>query len=392
MSEISGSVEPGWEKVADAFATNFADGKENGAAVAVYKDGQPVVDLWGGVADPATGRKWEQDSIVLIFSSTKGMTAILAALLAQRGELDIDAPVASYWPEFAANGKEAIPVRWLLSHQAGLPAVDRRFTIDELCDWDTVVNELAAAPPLWEPGKHHAYHALTYGHLVGEVLRRISGKSVGTLFQDEIAEPLGLSTWIGLPESEEPRVARLTPAPPVEPEALQQLLDTVFGEGSLFDRSVLGVPPGLVTEDDGWFGSRQIRAAELPAGNLVSDARSLARVYAATIGEVDGIRLLSDDSVRTATTVQTDTSTPWGMPPGLEDFGITVGLGFQVHTPMADLLGPSSFGHGGAGGSVGMAAPEHGIGFGYVMNRMLTEIPNRPRNQLLMDAVRECVG
>jgi CubicO group peptidase (beta-lactamase class C family) len=202
-----------------------------------------------------------------------------------------------------------------------------------------------------------------------------------------VAKPLGLSSWIGLPESEEPRVARLTAAPPVEPEALQQLLDTVFGEGSLFHQSVLGVPVGLVGEDEEWFGSRQIRAAEIPAGNLVSDARSLARVYAATIGDVDGIRLLNDDTVKAVSTVQTDTSAPWGMPPGLEDFGITMGLGFQLHTPLADLLGPSSFGHGGAGGSMGLAAPEHGIGVGYVMNRMLTEIPNRPRNQLLMDAV-----
>ena len=390
MIDIGGSVEPGWEKVADAFAANFEADKEHGAAVAVYADGKPVVDLWGGIADTTTARAWEQDSIVLVFSATKGMTAILASLLAQRGDLDIDAPVASYWPEFAANGKDTIPVRWLLSHQAGLVAVDRTFTRAELCDWDEVAGALAAAPPLWEPGKHHAYHALTYGHLVGEVLRRITGKSVGALFQDEVARPLGLSSWIGLPENQEPRVARLTAAPPVEPEALQQLLDTVFGEGSLFQRSVLGVPVGLVGDDEEWFGSREVRAAEIPAGNLVSDARSLARAYAATIGEVDGIRLLSEDTVRAASTVQTDSSTSWGMPPGLEDFGITMGLGFQLHTPMADLLGPSSFGHGGAGGSMGLAAPEHGLGFGYVMNRMLTEIPNRPRNQLLMDAVLEC--
>ena len=282
-------------------------------------------------------------------------------------------------------------MRWLLSHQAGLVAVDRRFTIDEFCSWETVVGELAAAAPMWEPENTTPTTRSTYGHLVGEVLRRITGKSVGALFQDEVAGLLGLSSWIGLPEAMEPRVARLTPAPLVEPEALQQLLDTVFGEGSLFHQSILGAPSGLVTDDDGWFGSRQIRVAEIPAGNLVSDVWSLACVYAATIGEVDGIRLLSDETVKAATTVQTDTSTSWGMPPGLEDFGITMGLGFQLHTPMADLLGRSSFGHGGAGGSMGLAAPEHGIGFGYAMNRMLTEIPNRPRNQLLMDAVLDCI-
>src|SRR5688572_6243021 len=155
MVKIDGLVEAGWEKVADAFRSNFEQGKEHGAAVAVYADGRPVVDMWGGLADPATGRPWERDAIVLVFSATKGMTAILASLLAQRGDLDIDAPVASYWPEFAVNGKEAIPVRWLLSHQAGLVAVDRRFTIDEFCSWPTVVDELAAATPMWEPGKHH---------------------------------------------------------------------------------------------------------------------------------------------------------------------------------------------------------------------------------------------
>lgn len=390
MTAIGGDVADGWGKVADAFRANFDEGKEHGAAVAVYKDSEKVVDIWGGVADPATGRKWEEDSIVLVFSSTKGMTAILAALLAQRGELDIDAPVAKYWPEFANSGKEEIPVRWLLSHQAGLAYVDRRLTIEEMCDWDTVVEELAKATPLWEPGTHHAYHALTYGHLVGEVLRRISGKSVGTLFQDEIAKPLGLSSWIGLPESEEPRVARLTPPPPVEPEVLQQMLDTVLGPGSIFDKSILGAPTGLVGDNEEWFGSRALRAAEIPAGNLVTDARSLAKAYAATIGEIDGVRLLTPESVAAASTVQTAASKSWGMPEGLEEFGIVAGLGFQVATPAADLIGPDSFGHGGAGGSMGIASPSRGLAFSYVMNRMLTEIPLRPRNQLIMDAVSEC--
>lgn len=390
MIAMGGDVAEGWGKVADAFRANFDEGKEHGAAVAVYKDGEKVVDIWGGVADPVTGRPWDEDSIVLVFSSTKGMTALLAAMLAQRGELDIDAPVAQYWPEFAANGKENIPVRWLLSHQAGLVYVDRRFSVEEMCDWKTVVDELANATPLWEPGTRHAYHALTYGHLVGEVLRRITGMSVGALFQAEVAQPLGLSTWIGLPESEEPRVARLTTPPPVEPEVLQQLLDTVLGPGSLFDKSVLGAPTGLVGDNEEWFGSRALRAAEIPAGNMVTDARSLAKAYAATIGEVDGLRLLTPASVAAASTVQTTTSTSWGMPEGLEEFGVVAGLGFQVATPASDLIGPDSFGHGGAGGSMGVASPSRGIAFSYVMNRMLTEIPNRPRNQLIMDAVVEC--
>lgn len=392
MVEIQGTVEPGWEKVADAFRANFDEGKDLGAAIAVYQGGRPVVDLWGGTADRTTGRPWAEDTLVLVFSSTKGMTAILANLLVQRGQLDLDAPVARYWPEFAANGKEAIPVRWLLTHQAGLLAVDQPLSIDDVCAWDPLVEALAAQAPLWEPGAHHAYHALTYGHLVGEVLRRITGVSVGRLFQDEVVRPLGLSAWIGLPEAEEPRVARLEPAPPVADEALRTLLDLVTGPGSVFDRSVLGFPVELVTPDGGAFGSRQVRAAEIPAGNLVTDARSLARAYAATVGEVDGVRLLDAGTVEAARTVQTSESTPWGMPPGLEAFGLVAGLGFQVTTPLADLLGPTSFGHGGAGGSMGLGEVEHELGFGYVMNQMLTEIPSRPRNQLVMDAVVACAG
>ena len=392
MVDIGGAVEPGWGKVADAFRANFDDGKDLGAAVAVYQGGKKVVDLWGGVADTTTGRPWEEDSLVLVFSSTKGMTALLANLLAQRGELDLDEPVATYWPEFAQNGKEAIPVRWLLSHQAGLPYVDAELTIDEILAWDPLIDALAAQAPLWEPGKQHAYHALTYGHLVGEVLNRVTGKSTGRLFADEVAGPLGLSSWIGLPEEQEGRVARLEAAPPIDNEALQQLLDMVLGAGSVFDRSVLAFPVDLVTPDGISFRSREVRAAEIPAGNLVTDARSLARAYAATVGEVDGLRLLSPDTVEAARTIQTDSSTPWGMPPGLEDFGITTGLGFQVTTPLADLLGPTSFGHGGAGGSMGLGEVEHELGFAYVMNQMLTEIPNRPRNQLIMDAVVASLG
>lgn len=392
MVDIGGAVEPGWGKVADAFRANFDDGKDLGAAVAVYQGGRKVVDLWGGVADQTTGRPWEEDSIVLVFSSTKGMTAILASLLVQRGELDLDEPVATYWPEFAQAGKERIPVRWLLSHQAGLPAIDTELSVEEILAWDPLVDALAAQAPMWEPGKHHAYHALTYGHLVGEVLRRITGKTPGRLFADEVAGPLGLSSWIGLPEEQEGRVARLEAAKPLENEALQQLLDMVVGPGSLFDRSVLGFPVELVTPDGGAFGSRAVRAAEIPAGNLVTDARSLARAYAATVGEVDGIRLLAPETVEAARTIQTDTSEAWGMPPGLEDFGLTAGLGFQVTTPLADLLGPTSFGHGGAGGSMGLGEVEHELGFAYVMNQMLTEIPNRPRNQLIMDAVVASLG
>ena len=385
-------MERGWEKVADAFGANFDEGKELGAAVAVYQGGKPVVDLWGGVADRTTGRAWDQDAIVLTFSTTKGMTALLANMLVERGQLDLDAPVAQYWPEFAANGKESIKVRWLLTHQAGLPALDATLSLDDICAWDPVIAAIEAQAPLWEPGAQHAYHALTFGHLVGEVIRRVTGLTPGQFFAEEIALPLGLSAWIGLPEELEPRVARLEPAPPIDNPAIQPLIDMLTGPGSLFERSVLGIPTDLVTSDGGYFGSRQMRAAEIPAGNLVTDARSLARAYAAAVGEEDGIRLLSDEAADAARTLQTSDSTPFGLPPGLEEFALGGGLGFAVSTELMPLLGPTSFGHGGAGGSMGAASPEHELGFGYVMNQMLTEMPGRPRNQLLMDAVVACQG
>ncbi|MGK2949455.1 MAG: serine hydrolase domain-containing protein, partial [Acidimicrobiales bacterium] len=197
MTEIGGRVEPGFEGVAAAFERSFAEHGEVGAATAAYVGGRKVVDLWGGVADQATGAPYTEGSLQLVFSTTKGATAACANLLAQRGDLDIDAPVAEYWPEFAAAGKADIPVRWLLCHKAGLPYVDATLTLDEALAWDPMIRALEAQAPVWEPGTAHGYHATTYGWLVGEVVRRISGKSLGTFFREELAEPLGLEFWIG---------------------------------------------------------------------------------------------------------------------------------------------------------------------------------------------------
>ena len=205
---VQGHVEEGWGKVADAFRANFEGNPgEVGAACCVYADGRPVVDLWGGLADREANRPWNKDTIVAVASTTKGATAICAHLLVQRGELDLDAPVVKYWPEFGAAGKEQIPVRWLLSHQVGLPVIDGPLTFEEACAWDPVIRALEAQKPEWEPGTEHVYHSMTFGFLVGEIVRRITGKSLGTFFADEVAAPLGLSAWIGLPEEQEGRVA-----------------------------------------------------------------------------------------------------------------------------------------------------------------------------------------
>ena len=206
---VRGNVEKGWGKVADVFRANFEGNPgEVGAACCVYVGGRPVVDLWAGFADREASRPWNEDTIALVASTTKGATAICAHLLAQRGELDLDAPAADYWPEFGAAGKEQILVRWLLSHQAGLPVVDSPLTFEDACAWHPVIRALEAQRPLWQPGTEHLYHAHTFGFLVGEVVRRITGKTLGTFFADEVAAPLGLSAWIGLPAEQEERVTR----------------------------------------------------------------------------------------------------------------------------------------------------------------------------------------
>nr|BFE98779.1 hypothetical protein GCM10020241_04550 [Streptoalloteichus tenebrarius] len=272
-------VEAGWGKVADAFRANFeGDPGEIGAACSVYVDGRPVVNLWGGLADREANRPWDEDTIVQVASTTKGATAICAHLLAQRGELDLDAPVVEYWPEFGAHGKDKIPVRWLLSHQAGLPVVDGPLTFEQACAWDPVIRALEAQKPLWEPGTEHAYHAVTYGFLVGEVVRRITGRSLGAFFAEEVAGPLGLSAWIGLPEAEEKRVARFEDAAPF---TLEELLagmiattgldaDTVTAwVRSMWSPDALqiraGVLGGAMDPATGYFRTRAWRAAEFPA-------------------------------------------------------------------------------------------------------------------------------
>ena len=206
MADIQGTCLERFRPVRTAFERNFDELGDVGAAVSVRLHGEKVVDLWGGVADPAAGRAWERDTAALVFSTTKGLTAVCALLLWQRGELDLDAPAAEVWPEFAASGKGAVTTRHLLSHQAGLPAFDMPISVDECQDADLVAARLAAQAPRWEPGTAHGYHALTYGWLVGEVVRRVSGRSVGRFLADEVTGPLGLETWLGLPPELEPEL------------------------------------------------------------------------------------------------------------------------------------------------------------------------------------------
>jgi CubicO group peptidase (beta-lactamase class C family) len=393
VTEIAGYAKPGFEAVEDAFRANFDVHGDVGAAFCLYVGGEPVVDVWGGVADVGTGRAWEEDTLQLVFSTTKGVAAICTHLLAQRGGLDLDAPVAALWPEFAAAGKDRITTRDLLSHRAGLPVVDQPISPDEALAWDPIVERLAAQQPVWEPGTAHGYHALTYGWLVGEVVRRATGRTLGRYLADEVAGPLGLELWIGLPEDQEPRVSTLIGSEwnmsatlgeellASLPEEIRALVVAFADPEGVSQRALTVTTPAMD------WNSPAVHAAEIPAANGVTNARSLARMYAGLTGTVEGgpsEPLLDEEQVAKASELQTSG------PDRCLYFETTFGLGFFVSSVFAPYGGPKAFGHTGAGGSVGFTDPEHGIGFGYVMNRMLTEIPNRPRNQLIMDAVVEC--
>jgi len=387
---VHGRVAPGFEGVRDVFVANFAERGDLGAAVSVYHHGEEVVGLWGGVAERSTGRPYGEDTLQLVFSTSKGVVAVCVGLLIERGQLDPDAPVAEYWPEFAAGGKAGIPVSSLLCHEAGLPVLEGHLDLDELLAWDPVVEMLAAQTPLWEPGTAHGYHALTFGWLVGELIRRISGRTVGTFLADEVSGPLGLDLLIGLPEAQESRVAPLTMSfdslATMDPEELAQLAAR-FAPDSLGFRAVfLDGSFGVFSEENSLLNSRELRAAEVPAANAVTTADSLGRLYAATIGEIDGVRLLAPSTVDAL-------RTPRNLGPDLVLGGDTsFGLGMMCHNDYTPFLGPGSFGHYGAGGSVAFADPASGTAFAYVMNKMQMDLNGDDRSLLLIHAVRDAIG
>ncbi|MEO3854419.1 serine hydrolase domain-containing protein [Acrocarpospora sp. B8E8] len=389
MPEIGGHTAPGFEGLREAFAANLAHNREIGAAVGVYLHGRKVVDLWGGIADPETGRRWERDTLQVVFSTTKGITAACAHLLSQRGHLDLDAPVADYWPEFAAYGKDRIPVRWLLTHQAGLPTIDHPITPAQAIAWDPMVTALAAQRPAWEPGTEHGYHALTYGWLVGEVVRRATGRSLGSFLAEEIAAPLGLDFWIGLPKTEQHRVSRIVAAPldldalahidlGAFPEPMREVMSAYADPTSLTMRSLTVVTPPLNHNDP------DEQAAEMPATNGICTARALARFYAALIGEVDGHRILEPATLAAATAEQVS---------GIDRIlriPVRIGTGFGLPTPDVFWYTPTAFGFPGHGGSLGFADPATGLAFGYVMNH-IQDGASDLRAATLLDAVRRAM-
>jgi len=376
-ARTEGFVAAGFEQVSRAFAENFEKFGEVGAACCVYRNGKVVVDLTGGVTTPGGKKPYASETLQMVMSSTKGVLSVVAHMLAQEGALDFDAPVTRYWPEFAAEGKGEMPVRWLFSHRAGLPAIDRQLTIDDVYAWNPVVEALAAQRPLWEPNTGHGYHVGTFGWLAGEVVRRVAGESVGHLVAERISGPLNLDLWIGLPEAMEDRVAPMIAPPPLPPGAEVDIFTArMFDPSTLLHRAFVNPPlPAPV------FNERAFHAAEIPAANGITNARSLARMYAACIGEVDGVRLLEPQTVVGATQVQ---SAGEDLVLGYETRFST---GFQLSFPFRPMAGEGSFGHYGMGGSVGFAHPGRGIAFGYTMNQMLPSGGVDPRTRNLVEAL-----
>jgi CubicO group peptidase (beta-lactamase class C family) len=387
---VSGTCDPRFAEVRDEFERNLAERGEVGASVHIVVDGEPVVDLWGGTAalpGGGEGTPWEADTAVVVYSSTKGATALSAHLLIDRGLLDLDAPVGDYWPEFATNGKESVTVRMMLNHSAGVPALRERLP-DRACgDWDLMCERLAAEEPWWEPGTRNGYHMLTFGWTVGELVRRVSGRSLGTFFAEEVAGPLDADFWIGLPDAEAHRVAPvLQPIP--DRENLSRFTRVLLDDKTSLQRLAWMNTGGFDPNDP------EIRKAEIGGGGGIATARGLARMYeplAAGGGDlVSAASVARMGEVSVATGCDATLLLP-----------TRFGLGFMTsmdnrRRPAGErdsaVLSSTAFGHVGAGGSIGFADPGCGLSFGYAMNQMGNGILLNERGQSLVDATYRALG
>ncbi|HEX5907257.1 MAG TPA: serine hydrolase domain-containing protein, partial [Propionibacteriaceae bacterium] len=341
-------------------AETLALSHDHGGALHIRVAGNVVADLWGGQA--SIDRSWQQDTPSVIFSCTKGLVAILIGELVREGRLDLDAPARTYWPEFAAQGKESIPVRWLLSHRAGLPATRRNLQLADIMNWDRMVHVLAEEEPLWPPGAGHRYHALTYGWLAGEIIRRITGMAVEEFFVQRVVRPLKVDAWIGVPEEELPRVAQLYQAlappaadlPVVDPEA-----------AALAERAMtLGALPAEIAAPNIGFNSDEIRRAVIPGAGGVATAQALATIWGATVSEAESVRLLNDEVIADMCREQSAGEPLFPLPGPWQRWG----TGFMLTSERRPFLTEKSFGHDGLGGQVAFADPEYEVGFAYLTN------------------------
>jgi CubicO group peptidase (beta-lactamase class C family) len=385
--DVHGTVAEGFEPVREAFVRNFEQLGDRGAAVAVYRDGHRVVDLWAGTRDIDGTEPWQRGTAQIVRSATKGVAAAVLLLLHQRGELDLDAPVGAWWPQYKAAGKEHTLVRHLLAHRAGVPVLDRPLTPAEAADPELGAQAVAAQEPAWEPGTDHGYHAQTYSWLTGELVRRVTGRNVGEWIAEEIAGPVGADFWLGLPAAEAARAGRVGPAE--IPEAAgglktrpkRAVAEAYADPGSLTRRAFAVITP-LPDENDPAY-----RAAVLPASNGIATADGLARIYASLIGEVDGgRRLFTPETAALAGAEQS------AGPDRVLVVGTRFGLGYMLHGGASPLLSPTSFGHPGRGGALGFADPDSGVAFGYVTNGFRQSVTADPRAQALVRAVRTALA
>jgi CubicO group peptidase (beta-lactamase class C family) len=384
-----GSVAPGFEPVAEAFAANFAARGEVGAAFAAFVQGEPVADLWAGEARP--GVPWEEGTMAVVFSTTKGPTALTIQALADRGALDLAAPVAAYWPGFAAAGKGEITLRHILTHASGvIDFPGYQAVVGDTSWWhdpEAIAAAFAAAEPAWEPGTAHGYHGVSFGLLLGEVVRRATGTTLGVAFQELVARPLGLDFFIGLPDTERHRVADLVDSPPVTDPAVAAYL-TLFNPGTLTGRAHFATERGI-TEVAGLFNREEMRSAEFPSGGGIGTARALAVMYDALAhgGSRQGRRVVSERSVAA------HAAEARRGPDLVLLFETRYGLGYQLPTPFADFgPSPAAFGHGGLGGSVGFADPARRVAVGYVANQLDFSAPGKvTRAGALVDALYGCL-
>lgn len=377
--DVQGEVKPGFEPVKAAFADLWQD-IEVGASLSVFHQGTRVVDLWGGYRNREMTDPWERDTLVNVYSTTKGPASLAVAILHDEGKLDYEEKVAYYWPEFGAEGKQDVTVAQLLSHQAGLCGVETRLTVEDLYDWDKMCNLLAAQKPLWPPGEGAGYHAITWGYFPGELIRRITGMSLGQYFHEKVASPLNADFFIGLPDSEMDRVATMIGPnhARVQPEAPPDTTMPEFYPIALLNPSI---GPYKHASSYDW------RKAEIAAANGQANARGIATVYGALAmgGELDDTRIVSQKALDAATRLEVD-----------DQIDLVTGRvmrrarGFMLNTEEAYGPNPDAFGHAGAGGSLGFADPQTGTGFGYAMNQMQSDVSATPRSKILVDALYSC--
>jgi CubicO group peptidase (beta-lactamase class C family) len=401
--EIAGYCDPRFKVVAEEFERNFRERGEVGASVCIKLAGETFVDLWGGSADPSSNKPWVEDTITHVWSCTKGATALCAHMLIERGLLDLEAPVVHYWPEFGQAGKESIQVKMLLNHQAGLAAISEPIPPGGLYDWEYMVKALEKQEPFWKPGSMHGYHGFTFGWLVGEVIRRVSGKSLGTFFREEVAKPLGLDFWMGLPETHENRVAPIIPADPPDPSGpvSPMMMAIAIDQTSMQALQLFNTGGYMMPGPDGVFGfnTRAAHTAEFGSVGSITNARGLAGMYAplANGGNLQGVSLVNRESLARMVAVSSASSIDQTvLLPTRFSLGF-VKSGDNRRAPNCTendslIISEEAFGHPGFGGALGFAEPVANMSFGYAMNRMGQGIGLNARGQSLVDATYLSLG